>query len=76
MSNVIFLPNAMKAVTPDNVAILVAAVRQIINCADEYLDNPKQLVQRYMFEDALLNLELAILPFNEESNATRQSTDD
>ena len=76
MSNVIFLPNAMKAVTPDNVAILVAAVRQIINCADEYLDNPKQLVHRYMFEDALMNLELAILPFNEESNATRQSTDD
>ena len=76
MSNVVFLPNAMKAVTPDNIAMLVAAVRQMINCADEYLDNPKQLVQRYMLEDALMNLELAIMPFNEGIHATRQSTDD
>jgi len=73
MSNVVFLPNAM---TPDNIAMLVAAVRQIIDCADEYLSNPKQLVHRYMFEDALMNLELAIIPFNEGSHAARQSTDD
>jgi hypothetical protein len=76
MSNVVFLPNAMKAVTPDNISMLVAAVRQIIDCADEYLSNPKQLVQRHIFEDALMNLELAIIPFNEGSHAPRQSIED
>jgi hypothetical protein len=76
MSNVVLFPGTTKGVSQENLAFLVASAQYMIKSTDDYLSNPKQLVQRHVLEDALMQLELAIIPFNEGSYATRQSTED